>query len=327
MTTKRKYTAQRGFFSHDDDPESWDFRAVTRVDLGLLNRSYPTDSLIDESYAQIESTQWQRFKQYLEHLNANDSTKHYKLLYLIRHGEGFHNVKEKEIGRAEWDRYWAKMPGDGSVVWADAELTANGEQQARSIAEARAYLGGGTITAILSSPLRRCLRTVHLAFPPETRDRRPIIKEKLRERLGIHTCDQRSSRTWIAENYPSFDIEDGFDENDSLWTPDRRESIEEHTARSTELLDDIFDGDYGDYVVLAAHSGAIMSLFAATGWRKVPVAAGAVYPLLVCVGPEAVQLSRPQKDSSVTTKDIRLSATHPFIKSATTSPAGTIGSA
>lgn len=179
-------------------------------------------------------------------------------------------------------RYWAKVPGDGNVTWADAELTANGEQQARTIAEASSYLGGDIITSVLSSPLRRCLRTVQLAFPSEAADKRPMIKEKLRERLGVHTCDQRSSRTWIAEHYPLFDIESGFSVDDVLWTSDRRETFEEHVARSTELLDDIFEGDYGDYVVLAAHSGTIMSLFAATGWRKVPVAAGAVYPLLVC---------------------------------------------
>ena len=179
-------------------------------------------------------------------------------------------------------RYWAKVPGDGNITWADAELTANGEQQARSIAQVRSYLGGGTITAILSSPLRRCLRTTQLALPPEAGNPRPTIKEMLRERLGVHTCDQRSTRSWIAEHYSLFDIEPGFAEEDVLWSPGRRETIEEHTARSTELLDDIFDGEYGDYIVLAAHSGAIMSLFAATGWKKIPVAAGAVYPLLVC---------------------------------------------
>jgi len=92
-----------------------------------------------------------------------------------------------------------------------------------------------------------------------------MIKEKLRERLGVRTCDQRSSRSWIAEHYPSFSIEPGFAEEDALWSPDRWETIEEHTVRSTELLEDIFDGDYGDYIVLAAHSGAIMSLLAATG--------------------------------------------------------------
>lgn len=27
----------------------------------------------------------------------------FQALYLIRHGEGLHDVKEKEVGRAEWD--------------------------------------------------------------------------------------------------------------------------------------------------------------------------------------------------------------------------------
>lgn len=43
MAPKCKYSAQRGFFSHDDDPESWDFKATTRAKLGLLERLYPTD--------------------------------------------------------------------------------------------------------------------------------------------------------------------------------------------------------------------------------------------------------------------------------------------
>lgn len=99
MTSQRKYTAQRGLFSHDDDPESWDFRATTRRDLGLLDRLYPTG----DAKEQETMTQWQRLHQYIRHLNADDQAKQYKLLYLIRHGEGVHNVKEKEVGRAEWD--------------------------------------------------------------------------------------------------------------------------------------------------------------------------------------------------------------------------------
>lgn len=31
----------------------------------------------------------------------SDKTKRYKLLILAHHGEGVHNVKEKEVGRAE----------------------------------------------------------------------------------------------------------------------------------------------------------------------------------------------------------------------------------
>jgi hypothetical protein len=109
----------------------------------------------------------------------------------------------------------------------------------------------------------------------------PIIKEGLRERLGVHTCDERSSKSWIAEAYPTFTLEADFPESDTLWKPDRRETFEEHVARSEVLLGDIFGNDTGVFIAMVAHSGTIMSLFAATGWRRVPVAAGAAYPLLV----------------------------------------------
>jgi hypothetical protein len=95
------FTAQRGFFSHDDDPASWEFRATTRPSLGLLERSYPTDNNSQEGVAQ---DQWSRFQHYIKSLNNEDpENKRYKLLYLIRHGQGVHNVKETEVGREEWN--------------------------------------------------------------------------------------------------------------------------------------------------------------------------------------------------------------------------------
>lgn len=99
IPTQRKNIAQRGFFSHNDDPESWGFRATIRIDLGLLYRSYPRD----ETSEQKDLTQWQRLHRYMRHLNARDNLKQYKLLYLTRHGEGFRKVREKEVGRAERD--------------------------------------------------------------------------------------------------------------------------------------------------------------------------------------------------------------------------------
>ena len=171
------------------------------------------------------------------------------------------------------------------TTWLDAELTPKGEQQATEIASIWGVENVPPPQSIYSSPLRRCLRTTALAFAPSINARPgvvPVIKEKLRERLGVHTCDQRSGRSWIAQAYPDFIIEDGFVEEDQLWQPDRRESMDEHVKRSTELLEDIFENDDGVSVALTTHSGAIMSLFAATGWKKIPVAAGAVYPLLVC---------------------------------------------
>lgn len=110
----------------------------------------------------------------------------------------------------------------------------------------------------------------------------PIIKEKLRERLGVHTCDQRSSKTWIANAFPEFQIEDGFAEKDELWKVGRRETIDEHAERAKEMLSDLFDNDEGQTIAMVAHSGALTALFKATGWGKIPVEADALYPLLVC---------------------------------------------
>jgi hypothetical protein len=40
---RTSFIAQRGYFSHDSDPERWDFRATTRPNLGLQERDYLAD--------------------------------------------------------------------------------------------------------------------------------------------------------------------------------------------------------------------------------------------------------------------------------------------
>jgi broad specificity phosphatase PhoE len=182
-------------------------------------------------------------------------------------------------------RHWAKLPGDGTTTWLDASLTPTGEQQATAIASLWNPIQGLSIEppqSIYTSPLRRCLQTTTFAFASLFSQTTPIIKENLRERLGVHTCDQRSSRSFIATTFPAFRIENGFSEDDELWKADQRETVEEHITRSTELLTDIFDNDKSDVIALIGHSGTSMALFGAVGWGKIPMAAGTVYPLLVC---------------------------------------------
>ncbi|KAF2661388.1 phosphoglycerate mutase-like protein [Lophiostoma macrostomum CBS 122681] len=278
--TEWTFSSQHGFFSHDDDPESWDFRATTRPNLGILNRSYDTDQDFDP---QGQKTQWQRFEHWVREMNKIDpSHRQYKIFYAIRHGQGIHNVKESEVGREEWDRHWSKLSGDGTLVWEDAELTPVGEQQAKDIATFFATSDVPAPECIFSSPLRRCLHTTELAYAGRLSTTKPVIKEKLRERLGVHTCDKRSTKSWIADAHPIFAFESGFPEHDELWKPDVRETLEEHIPRVKELLDDIFRSAKDATVIsLTAHSGALMTLFRATGWKRIPVAAGAVYPLLI----------------------------------------------
>ncbi|KAH7083309.1 histidine phosphatase superfamily [Paraphoma chrysanthemicola] len=280
---KWQFTAQRDYFSHDNDPESWDFRATTQPGLGLYDREFPTDTKSISTSTPKATTKWDRFLRHVEYLNSEDpDNKQYKVFYLVRHGQGIHNVKEAEVGRLEWDRHWSKLPGDGTTTWLDAELTPTGEQQARDIAKIWQSDNLPTPQSIYSSPLRRALRTTALAFAPFIGTARPLIKEKLRECNGVHTCDKRSPRSWIASAYPEFAIEGGMVEEDELWDADKREEFEEHTERSRQLLEDVFENDENVSIALVAHTGSIRAIFAATGWKKVPVATGSVYPLLVC---------------------------------------------
>jgi hypothetical protein len=69
--------------------------------MGLLNRSYPTDEAFDPAR---EKTQWERFANYVQYLNKMAKTGEcYKVLYLARHGEGYHNVEEAVVGTPMWD--------------------------------------------------------------------------------------------------------------------------------------------------------------------------------------------------------------------------------
>lgn len=71
------------------------------MNLGLIDRAYDTDTEYDPAH---EKTQWQRFNHHVVRLNRR-SARHvqYKVLYMGRHGEGYHNVAEAFYGTPAWD--------------------------------------------------------------------------------------------------------------------------------------------------------------------------------------------------------------------------------
>ncbi|AEO63944.1 4924f1e1-a2fa-40e0-8206-9f70fde90898 [Thermothielavioides terrestris] len=295
---KFRFTAVLGFFEQDR-PASPPSDATTLPGLGLLDRSYETDDAFDP---RRERHAWERFAYYLDHLNrVGGGRTVYKLLYAARHGEGYHNVKEAEVGTAAWEAYWAKLDGDGKTTWFDAHLTERGTSQALAM---KAFWEDAAATQKLplptrhyASPLARCLETCEKAFtgltppPPETAEGdepavavppfRPVVKELLRERLGVHTCDRRRTRTWIRDHHPGFAIEAGFAEHDELWRPDVRETLAEHAVRAEGFLEDLFANDSASIVSVTAHSGTIHALYEAIGHPVVRVSPGAVVPVLV----------------------------------------------
>jgi hypothetical protein len=68
------------------------------------------------------------------------------------------------------------------------------------------------------------------------------LVQNCREHYGEHTCDKRRSRSIIHSEFPQFEIEDGFTEEDELWTPER-ESEEHIITRANAILDRVFDAD------------------------------------------------------------------------------------
>lgn len=73
--------------------------------MGLIDRAYETDAIFDP---EGKKTQWERFTRFLEHKNEQGQGRvQYKLIFLIRHGQGYHNLKEAEVGRHAWE---VRMP-------------------------------------------------------------------------------------------------------------------------------------------------------------------------------------------------------------------------
>ena len=172
--------------------------------------------------------------------------------------------------------------------WVDAPLTSLGITQAKNAAEVWAKMipeGIPLPQSYYVSPLDRCLATARYSFSRlallEGRVYRPVVKEMAREVLGVHTCDQRSSRKVIAERYPEADFEEGFNEDDELWDSEHRETNEEIDERIKGLLDDVFGSDGEEVVSFTTHSGAIASFLRVLEHRPFRLITGGILPVLV----------------------------------------------
>lgn len=87
----------------------------TAVNFGLINKTYPGSGAAN-------ATQWQRFTQVVDSLNADsDLNTVYKVLFMGRHGEGFHNAAESYYGTPAWNvRH--DDPTESSLRVSDAHL-------------------------------------------------------------------------------------------------------------------------------------------------------------------------------------------------------------
>lgn len=233
-------------------------------------------------------TPWQRFESYVHGLNkSGPASVRYKIVFLTRHGIGYHNLMEAKVGTEAWDNHWSRLPGDGVLMWEDARLTSQGTAQAKALGQIWLSASASIVVpqSLYSSPLARCLETCRLSLSPLfahlDRPFHPAVHELLRERLWDHYCDKRSTRSWIESHYPEFRIEERLSECDELWNSESIESIEEHSARKGKALSRIWEEDSAEVISLTIHSGAIAAILNVCGAEDFKVAEGTCFAVLI----------------------------------------------
>ncbi|CAI4214000.1 unnamed protein product [Parascedosporium putredinis] len=263
------YSSVPGFFLQDDNTTSPTGFDYATVNFGLIDRAYPTDKRFDPEGT---ASQWERFEYYVASLNSGcrprDNVR-YKVLFMGRHGEGWHNAAESFYGTPAWNCYWAEQTGNGTAVWADPLLTPAGEYEAY---KANAYFKDRYETqnmphfeSYYSSPYRGAPSRPTSPSPTSPSPRTAPSPPK----------------TDIAALFPSYRFEDGFSEEDELWHSYEAETTAAQAVRAKTVLDDVFRGDDTTWISVTSHSGQITQLLAALNHRAFRLSTGQIIPVLV----------------------------------------------
>ena len=101
--------------------------------------------------------------------------------------------------------------------------------------------------------------------------------QNCREEYGEHTCDKRRTRSEIHSDFSKVAFEEGFEEEDVLWSPER-ETKESAERRATLLLDRVFE-NHNDTCAFTYISSSLHMQQMTTCWYSLQTS-----PLLRIVG-------------------------------------------
>ena len=212
-----------------------------------------------------------------------------KRIHFIRHGEGHHNVAQREW-REKPDYVKGTEPytisTDPEFTYIDALLTPKGEQQALSL-QNYVVQNCASCPMLVVSPMRRATQTGLLAFTKEIYERqlrddqkvplKIVAKEEAHERSNPHTCDKRLDVIELkkyfyeteAARYGDMLANAGLEidyskissESDPYWGEGlMREEQLSVAKRGCKLMKWIFEAEDME-VAVAAHSGLLMAIF------------------------------------------------------------------
>ncbi|PCH35937.1 phosphoglycerate mutase-like protein [Wolfiporia cocos MD-104 SS10] len=238
------------------------------------------------------SDRWAKFCACIAELNASAPTgTTYKVLFIGRHGQGYHNVGKLKYGAELWNDVISRTNGDAETIWGpDPLLTSVGISQAeaaRAVWLAEVPHDIPVPQRCYSSPLHRALDTWRLIFGESDllwpAARQVTVLEDLRETYGEHTCDKRNPLSVIRRTFPppQFLYEEPFSEEDVLHQDHEREAEQHVNERGRAVLDRIWREPDDIYISITAHGGIINGLLQAMGHQHYSVPTGGIMPLVV----------------------------------------------
>jgi len=186
-----------------------------------------------------------------------------KLFHFIRHGEGEHNVAQREWrANPEWDGTSEPytLDNDPDLRYMDAQLTEKGLGEARELQSATEALKPQLLVV---SPMRRATATGLLAFESHIKAGLQVLAHEFcHERAGKHTCDKRLAKAELAKAYPKVDYSNVTAEDDPYWSDGlTRESWQMLSLRSARFVEWLLYKRDEKEVAVAAHSAFLLSTF------------------------------------------------------------------
>lgn len=169
-----------------------------------------------------------------------------KHLFLIRHGEGKHNVDWYTYGE---EAYYIKE-------FTDPKLTPTGIKQASDLN--KNFVEINNIQLVVTSSLTRCLQTTQHVFNGV---QVPIIvHEYAREfPMGLQYSNKRRVKSVLEKEFANYDFSNVKSEEDELWNSKNHETEEELKNRTKKLVEYLSKRPEKNIAVVA-HSTFIMNL-------------------------------------------------------------------
>lgn len=265
---------------------------------GIFRQSDPNtnheDVDVSDGFGLVAGTNWSSVALILATANEEDPGS-LKLLFLQRHGEGYHNVAPLKYLYRDWVCRWQMADGDDEYEWFDAELTDRGKRQLQGVRDrwaAELALGCPAPESHYVSPLRRTLETYDNIWNERNHVITPKVSELIRETYGISTESKRHPKSYIVSRWPYVSFEANFTEHDDSWTPLLHETHQHRKYRARLFLQNLFKEDQNSVVHVTSHSGFISSLLKVVGHRNWDLGTGQMVPVLIKVN--SLELGPPK---------------------------------